>query len=375
VRALLRPVTGYGADLTALRQLRIEHAARGATGPAATAEELTLRHREVLLTGGQPEELLDLGVDMDEAISRWPTWPDLRLLRATVALELHRADLARAALAALPDLAGRPPEQVLLADVAQFTGDYAAARTGYLRAARADPDWSTTARLAALAVATGDVEEADERYLAAEEEITAKQMRAFAWVRVQRGDLALAQDDAARAERCYTDADRAYPGWWYVTAHRAALDAGLGRTERAAAGYRAVLAEVDRPEFHEALGAVLAASGEADGAAACQATAAAAYTRSVARGEVHYLHHLAAFHADVRPHPSAAITWARQDVALRRSGSSLSLLAWCLYRGGRTAEALAVLDEAFALGAGDPRLRARAREIRQAVRDGSTTLR
>jgi hypothetical protein len=90
---------------------------------------------------------------------------------------------------------------------------------------------------------------------------------------------------------------------------------------------------------------------------------------------VHYLHHLAAFHADVRPHPSAAITWARQDVALRRSGSSLSLLAWCLYRGGRTAEALAVLDEAFALGAGDPRLRARAREIRQAVRDGSTTLR
>lgn len=100
------------------------------------------------------------------------------------------------------------------------------------------------------------------------------------------------------------------------------------------------------------------------------ATAPAQYDRSAARGEVHHLHHLAAFDADVGPDPSAAIGRARQDAALRRSGSTLSLLARCLYRGGRTAEALTVLDEAFALGAGDRRLRARAREIRRAAGDG-----
>jgi tetratricopeptide (TPR) repeat protein len=369
--ALLRPSTGYYTDLTALRKLRAEQAARGAAGPDATAAALTLRHREVMLTGGRPEELLDLGAGLDEAIDRFPTWPDLRLLRGTVALELHRPDLARAALDALPGLADLPPGRVLDADIAQFTGRYAAARAGYLRAAREEPGWSTSARLAALAVATGDLQEAEDRYVEAEEEITAKQLRAFAWARVQRGDLALALADPDRAERCYADAERAYPGWWYVAAHRAAHDAASGRTDRAAVGYRQVLAEVDRPEFHEALGAVLATCGESDAAAACHAAAVAAYTRSVARGEVHYLHHLAAFHADVRPHADAAISWARQDVALRRSGSTLSLLAWCLYRGGRTAEALAVLDEAFALGAGDPRLQSRAQEIRRAAGDGS----
>jgi hypothetical protein len=94
------------------------------------------------------------------------------------------------------------------------------------------------------------------------------------------------------------------------------------------------------------------------------ATGLAQYDRSAADGEGHYLHHLAAFHADVGPDSSAAIGWARQDAALRRTGGTLS---WCL---SRTAEALTVLDEAFALRAGDPRLRARVREIRRATGNG-----
>jgi len=62
------------------------------------------------------------------------------------------------------------------------------------------------------------------------------------------------------------------------------------------------------------------------------------------------------------------VTWARQDAEQRRSGPALSLLAWCLHLAGRRDEALAVLDEAFALGAGDPGLRARARRIREGGR-------
>jgi len=58
--------------------------------------------------------------------------------------------------------------------------------------------------------------------------------------------------------------------------------------------------------------------------------------------------------------PSAAVTGG--------GSATLSLLAWCLHRAGRTGEALAVLDEAFALGAGDPLLMTRARVIRAAVR-------
>jgi tetratricopeptide (TPR) repeat protein len=260
---------------------------------------------------------------------------------------------------------------VLAADLAQFDGDYAGARQGYLRAAREDPSWDTDARLAALAVATGDVEEADDRYAAAEDEITVKQLRAFAWVRVQRAELARRRGDLDRAGRLLADAETAYPGWWYVAAHRAALDAAAGRPEEAVAGYRGVVAETGRAEHQEALGTALAACGRVEEAAAWHDAALAAYTASAARGEVHYLHHLAAFFADVRPDPASAVGWARADVRLRRNGATLSLLAECLHRAGRTAEALSAVEEAEALGAGDPRLRARARAIRLAAGGGN----
>ena len=361
---LLAPA-GYRADLLALRRLLAEREDAGDSGPAAASELLTLRHREVMLTGGRPEELIALAATVDAAVERFPTWPDLRLLRAGIALAVHRPDLTVAALDAVPDLADQPAGRVLAADVAAFTGDHRAAEAGYRRAAETDPSWDTTARLAALAVAAGRCADGDALYAAAEDEITAKQMRSFAWVRVQRAALALAVGDADRATRFCTEADLAYPGWWYVTAQLAAIDLALGRWERAIDGYRDVLAEVDRPDVREALGTAFAGAGRSDCATECHAVARSAYIGSVARGEVHYLHHLAAFHADVRPHPRMAVEFARQDVALRRTGSTLSLLAWCLHRAGQTGEALAVLDEAFALGAGDPRLQARAAEIRR----------
>lgn len=355
---------GYLADLAALRRRWQQREGSADPGnPAVAAELLTLRHREVVLTGGHPEDLLSLGSDLDRALARFPGWPDLALLRAGVALAVHRADVARAALDAVPDLADRPPGRVLAADLALFAGHYAAARRGYEEAARDDPLWDTVARLAALAVATGRFDQAEARYAEAEDEITAKQMRAFAWVRVQRGDLALALGDLDRADRLLDDADEAYSGWWYVAAHRAALDLAAGRPVDAAAGYRRVLAEVDRPEYREALGTALARTGDAAAAARCHAAAREAYLRSALRGEVHYLHHLAAHYADVVPDAQAAVVWAERDAGLRRSGPTLSLLGWCLFRAGEVGRARAVIAEALALGAGDPCLQERARLV------------
>ena len=356
--------TGYRSDLDALRRRRREHQAAGdPASPATAAESLTLRHREVSLSGGRPEDLLDLGDAVDRALERFPGWPDLRLLRATVALSLHRTEVARQALTGVPE----PAARVLAADLAAFDGDYAGAREAYLRAAEEEPAWDVEARLAALAVSTGDLAEAHERYAAAEDELTAKQLRSFAWLRVQRADLARTLGDLDRAGHLLDGAEAAYPGWWYVRAAVAALHSARGDAEAAAAGYRAVLDEVDRPEYREALGTALAAAGRTEEAAGCQAAALAAYTASADRGEVHYLHHLAAFCADVRPDPEAAVAWAEADVRLRRNGATLSLLAWCLHRAGRPAEALAAVEAAEALGAGDPRLRSRAVVVRRAA--------
>jgi tetratricopeptide (TPR) repeat protein len=188
-------------------------------------------------------------------------------------------------------------------------------------------------------------------------------MRAFAWVRVQRAELARALGDLNIADGWLADADRACPGWWYVAAHRAALDLAEARAADAAAGYSQVLAEVDRPEFREALGTALARTGDDVAAARCHAAARDAYLRSALRGEVHYLHHLAAHYADVAPDPEAAVVWAERDACIRRSGPTLSLLGWCLFRAGRVEEARAALTEALSLGAGDPRLQERARAV------------
>ncbi|UOY03681.1 hypothetical protein [Blastococcus sp. PRF04-17] len=371
---VLRPVTpsdppGSGteheADLAAMCRRRMEREATAdLASPSAATEVLTLRHREILLAGGRPDELLALGAAVDRAVDRFPHCADLRLLRATVALAVHRGDLARRALAAVPGLDQLPAGRVVTADVALFEGNYAGARAGYEQALRAEPRWDTVARLAEVAVATGRFDDAAELYSAAERELTATQRRAHAWIRVRRAALALALGNGEQAARFLDDAERSYAGWWYVAAHRAELDRARGRHGRAVAGYRSVLAAVDRPDVREALGTALAAAGDADAAAACHAGAVAAYLVSAARGEVHHLHHLASFYADVHPHAAAALGWARQDVELRRTGGTLSLLAWCQYKAGRTTEARATLDEAFALGAGDPLLQQRARVIR-----------
>lgn len=128
------PRSGYAADLAAVRRSRSEReASAGRPGPTATCEVLTLWHREATLSGGRPADLIAVGAAADAAIARFPAWPDLRLLRAGVALALHQPAVAAAALAAVPGLTDRPPGRVLAADLAQFGGDYAGARAGSSR--------------------------------------------------------------------------------------------------------------------------------------------------------------------------------------------------------------------------------------------------
>jgi tetratricopeptide (TPR) repeat protein len=359
--ALTAPAVGWAADVAALRARLAAHEADAAAGPAAAAERLTLRHRLATLTGGHPAALLALLGAVHAAVAEFPGWPDLLLLRGSLGLAVHRPDIAWAAVAALDDVRDQPPVQVLTADVAAFCGEYADARELYTAANRLDPQWDTWARLADLDVATGRFDEAEHCFAAAEDELSVKQMRAFAWVRVQRGDLARALGDHDRAALRYDEAERAYPGWWHVAAHRAALDLARGRPDEAVQAYRSVLAVVDRPEFREGLGTALAATGRPGEAATCLESALAEYTASAERGEVHYLHHLAGYW--VSRNPALAVGWARRDTDVRRDGRTLATLAACLHRAGRVLEARRTLREALRLGAGDPLLRARISEI------------
>ena len=181
-------------------------------------------------------------------------------------------------------------------------------------------------------------------------------MRAYAWVRLQRGLLELRRGRHDAAMGHYRRAEQAYSGYWLVDEHIAELLGAQGKFDAAIALYRRVVARAPRPELHQALGDLYNFAGRPAEAAPWHDKALALYLESVQRGEVHYYHHLASFYADVRGDGAAAVKWARQDVELRPNAGTREALAWALYRDGRYADALAVVTEALASGVKDAHL-------------------
>ena len=80
---------------------------------------------------------------------------------------------------------------------------------------------------------------ADRLYAEAEDELTAKEMRQYAWIEVQRGFLRFTHGRYAEARGIIERADQAYPDYWLVDDHTAELLGAEGRYAEAAALYRA----------------------------------------------------------------------------------------------------------------------------------------
>jgi len=199
----------------------------------------------------------------------------------------------------------------------------------------------------------------------------AKEMRAFAWVELQRGVLDLAHGRHAEAETHYARAARAYSGWWLVDEHRAELLAAQGDLAGAAALYETVVAAVPRPELHQALGQLYALMERPGRARSQFVQARAGYLAPVRRGGVHSLHHLADFYAEAMIDGAKALEWARRDLALRETFSTQAALAWALLRDGQAAEAAAWMDRALASGVKDAHLCAQAAAVFEAAGDGA----
>jgi len=147
--------------------------------------------------------------------------PDLHLLKAEFELTVHRLANAKRELALLPDT---PIVRRVRADVAMQEGRYREAR----HLLRGDDSWEAIARLA-------DLERSDALYVRAQEELNAKQMRAFAWIELQRGLLCLRKQRYEDALAHYRRGELAQPGWPALEEHIAEVLALLGRREEAIA--------------------------------------------------------------------------------------------------------------------------------------------
>jgi len=262
----------------------------GADGADGATRRGYLRLRHARLSGVLAE-LREADAAVDAALRRHPRWPDLCYLRASADLDMHRPGTTLERLDAAPELGRSPAGLELRGAALEQLGRYPQAEDCLTRALVADPSWQALASLALVRAALGDQEGADALYGRAEDELTAKQMSAFAWVRAARGDLASASGDQEAAWAHLRVASAAYPGYWLVESRVARLLCQQGRLDEAADAYTAVRARTGRPELAQALGEVHRRRGDDEQAARWQAIARAEYAASAERAESLYLHH------------------------------------------------------------------------------------
>lgn len=288
---------------------------------------------------------------------------DLYLLKANVAFKLHRLADVEAALLAIPTADHCIEARLVCADLDFQYGRYREAETGYIDAIEAERSWSGLARLAYFRGKTGDLEGADRLYREAEDELTAKEMRSYAWLEVQRGFLAFSRGGYPEARSHYDIAEAAYPGYWLVGEYQAELLGAESRHAEAIELFGRLGAANHRPDLQQAIAELYEIAEQPEAARYWQGRALAGYLQSAQRGEVHYYHHLTDYYADVAKDGAAAVTWARADLQLRENFATQSALAWALYRNAEFAEARSWIDRALASGVADAHLLLRAAKI------------
>jgi tetratricopeptide (TPR) repeat protein len=304
---------------------------------------------------------------IDDAIPLLSNPADLYLLKAHSAFKLHKLADVHTALLAVPSVYDSEEGRLIRADLDFQHGQYSAAESGYIEVLQRERSWGALARLAHLCGKMGDVAGADRLYEEAEDQLTAKEMRAYAWLEVQRGLLDFAHGRLREARSHYQRADAAYPGYWLVEEHIAELLGAEGRYEEATGIFERIVSAIDRPDLEQAIGELCDLAGRSGAAAYWKERALPAYLQSAQRGEVHYYHHLVDYYSDVAEDRSEAVKWAYKDLQLRENFATQAALAWAHYRDGQFGDAVHWIERALASGVVDALLYFRAGEIYRAA--------
>ena len=317
--------------------------------PALTDEfkrSIYFFYRRASLTGSAG----DIGsaqAEVEKGLKQAGSVPDFHLLRASLGLKLHQIAEAKADLTKASEGGLGSDFMLLQAEIALQEGRQADAIACCRKSLQMHRTWEGLARLAHLNYLAGDVAGAQRDYLAAENEITAKEMRSYAWVEVQRGLLEFNRGNHREARAHYERADKAYSGYWLVDGCLAELEAAQGQFQQAIARYEALIARTAKPEFQQALGDLHVFMARRELAKPWHEKAYATYLESTKQGHSHYLHHLSGFCSDVQMDGSEAVKWARRDMALRTNWSTADALAWALFRNRQFTEALGAIEQAM----------------------------
>jgi tetratricopeptide (TPR) repeat protein len=357
-------VTDYQSDLR-----KIERGIAEVSVPSNT-EQATRRayglYQHAALTG-RLDEFAAAEAAIVEAFDQFGPWPDLCLVKANLDMKFHRLEETKRALAMAPGLAESFSGRVVWADIHLQEGRYTQVKQECEALVVYNRTWDILARLAYWESKFGKIEDAERMYTEAEDELTAKEMRAYAWVQLQKGLLDLRRGQYEEATAHYCLASDAYSGYWLADDHLAELYGSQGKYNQALTLYERVLAENPRPELQQALGELCSEMGDQNEAEKWFDKALAGFLEGSQNGGCHYYHHLVDFFSDVHENGRDAVAWARKDFELRRNFATEGALAWALYRDGQIEQANVMMDCALGSGVQDGHLFAKAASVKAAA--------
>ena len=293
-------------------------------------------------------------------------------IKAGAQLAAHRFAEARESATELRTLMpGKILPLQILGDALLELGDYGRAAECFHEMHQAGGNSvAVESRLARLDLIHGRTEQARERLvsaLTAARTLSPRAPEIVAWCHVQLGELAFKHGDWDTAEAAYRSACEEQPDYFPALEHMAELHGARGRVDEAITLYQTLIARLARPDLLQAFGNLLLFVGQSDSAKRWHDQARNAYLDSVARGDVHYFHHLAGFFADSQPDPAKAVEWARKDLELRQGIHAYDALAWALYKDGQIAAAVEASEKALGTGTKDSHVLYHAGLIRMAA--------
>ncbi|HEX2120259.1 MAG TPA: hypothetical protein VHL59_01330, partial [Thermoanaerobaculia bacterium] len=346
---------------------------------APTAYETELAALDAEIAAAAPERLLLLlwsrasltaGFDdfarfeqeIDRALRANGPADELHLYRASLHFKLHRLQPAKDDLDRLTRLGESSYVQAMRADIALQEGRYADARRAYEAVIAERRTWDHLSRLAWLESKSGNPARADALYAEAADQLTAKEMRAYAWVELQRGLLDLDQRRYKDALEHYRRADRAYSGYWLIEDHIAEVLDLLGKTGDAIELYERIVARTRNPEYVSTLAKIVARENRARSEELyrkADALFAARYAQYPEAAIGHYVDHLLD-RADAHPR---LLELAERNHRLRPNAESSLLLAKACVKLNQPARARQLLAEVSATPWRTPELAELEREL------------
>jgi tetratricopeptide (TPR) repeat protein len=341
-------------DLIRYYQARVVRQADFARNHAGLGQAYILKARET----GDPQyyELADQALTRSLALAPDPaTAARATTDLAVVQMARHRfRDALATARRALAFGSGVLNPYGLLGDTHLELGEYTDAEAAYEQM-RGAPGGA--ARLSMLRFLKGDPAGAlAEMRRAVRGAIEGRQpAEHVAWAQSRLGTLLFQTGDLVAAGPAHQDALATFPGYHRALAGLAQVRAAEGRHPEAIELYRRAIAVIPLPEYAASLGDIYAKLGRAEEAEK-QYALVEYIGRVTALNQVLYNRELALFYADHDRKLGEALDLARRELTVRGDIYTHDVLAWALFKNGRTEEATAAMREALRLGTRDARL-------------------